>query len=190
MTTNHIQKLKAASGGDLFETIAPDHIIDPEYRAAKFSHQKRNRHSLTRQWDRSKRFMVVVGLNPSIAGVEKDDQTIRRVRHFAKREGCGGLHMVNLVTFIATQPRDMWAQLGGFGEKIVLQHSSHLDCAMRMGGKILAAWGAFKGEEVLRAKFLERYHDKEIWCLGRTKSGAPRHPSRLPNNQPIERFTQ
>jgi len=159
-------------------------------KSASFDFHKAHRYSLYRQWDRTKRFMVMVGLNPSVADAQTDDQTIRRGMHFARREDCGGLYMVNLHTVIATDPKDLWLYLGGHGEQIArwLSPRTHLGGAMNMGGLIVPAWGGFRGEPIVRQRFLELFGQKDLFCLGRTKSGAPRHPSRLPNAQKLERF--
>lgn len=159
-----------------------------EIRSARIVSDGTRRISLIRQWDRTKRFMVVVGLNPSTADAEKDDQTIRRVRHFARREGCGGLYMVNLHDFRATQPADLWKHLGGYGEKLSFHPQSYLGQALKMGGLNVAAWGAFKNEPNARREFLRTFSRVKLFCLGKTQTGAPRHPSRLPNDQPLEEF--
>jgi hypothetical protein len=74
---------------------------------AAFSEDRRHRYELWRIWDRKVRKMVVIGLNPSTADETKNDPTIRRCINFAQRERCGGLVMLNLFGFRATDPKVM-----------------------------------------------------------------------------------
>lgn len=135
--------------------------------------------------------LVVVGVNPSKAGVE-DDQTIRRVVHFARREGYRRVEMVNLSCVIATDPRDMLAALDGECPTTL----THALYAMTLAGNVVVAWGATVDRHpvlVERAR-LALEHARDVLpdgplSFGVTKDGHPRHPSRLPNDAPLTRYT-
>jgi hypothetical protein len=43
-------------------------------------------------------------LQSSMANAEVDDQTVRRCIRFAQREGYGGLEVLNLYAYVATDP--------------------------------------------------------------------------------------
>ena len=72
-------------------------------KAAILSDDGRYRYLLERQWDERPR-MAWCMLNPSTADANIDDQTIKRCIGFAKREGFGGIIVVNLMAFRATSP--------------------------------------------------------------------------------------
>jgi hypothetical protein len=47
---------------------------------------------------------MFIGLNPSKAGADQDDPTIRKVCKIARNLGYGGIYMVNCFPFISTDP--------------------------------------------------------------------------------------
>ena len=73
-------------------------------KGAILSTDRKYRYVLTRIWDETKPTVVFIGLNPSIADEEKDDQTIRKCIGYSKRWGNGKLIMVNLFAFRSTGP--------------------------------------------------------------------------------------
>ena len=74
---------------------------------AHFSPCERYRYRLWRCWDASKWKLAIIGLNPSTATHEEDDPTIRRCIGFAKRDGYGGLLMLNLFALRSTDPKGL-----------------------------------------------------------------------------------
>jgi len=54
------------------------------YKNATFSNCRAYRYSLSRIWDKEKKFVLFIGLNPSTANEEADDPTIRRCTNYAK----------------------------------------------------------------------------------------------------------
>jgi hypothetical protein len=142
------------------------------------------RYSLWRNWDSfNNRKMIIVGLNPSTANAEKDDNTINRCVNFAKRNGCGGIIMLNLFAFRAREPKDMMAATDPVGPQndVILRH--YADLADQM---FVAAWG-------VGGTFKDR--DKEVsrmffgmQCFGLTKHGLPRHPLFLKSDSPLISF--
>lgn len=82
---------------------------------AMFSSDRAYRYALFREWGEESK-LVVIGLNPSTADEYQDDPTIRRCIGYAKAWGHGGLVMLNLFAFRATQPGDMkgdrWHHMG------------------------------------------------------------------------------
>lgn len=73
-------------------------------QSATISECGRYRYRLTRRFADGPCATFVM-LNPSTADETIDDPTIRRCRNFAIREGCGGLVVVNLFAYRATDPR-------------------------------------------------------------------------------------
>lgn len=141
------------------------------------------RYALWRRWDRALPTMHVIGLNPSTADATRDDPTIRRCLAFARREGCGVLVMLNLFALRATDPKVMMrhdAPVGPVNDAWLREYA-------RAGGLFVAAWGAH-GSHLNRAREVRNLFDAEgatLHCLGRTTSGAPRHPLYLPSDAPM-----
>ena len=67
------------------------------------------RYRLWRYWHTEREPLIFIMLNPSTADAMQDDPTIRKCIGFAKRLGFGGIEVVNLFAYRATDPRDLRA---------------------------------------------------------------------------------
>ena len=151
------------------------------YSEALFSECEKYRYKLTRVWDRKRGKVMFIGLNPSTADETEDDQTIRRCKRFASDWGYGGLCMANLFAIRATDPKVMLAHPEPVGpENAGYLHSLALDAGM-----VVAAWGnhgAHRGRDRAVRRLIEPV--RRMYCLGKTNSGQPKHPSRLRADTP------
>lgn len=142
------------------------------------------RYTLERVWDASLPVAVYIMLNPSTADASVDDNTIRRCRWFAEREGYGGITVVNLFALRSTDPaalRDHAAPIGPQTDRWI--------CTVlcQDPGVVIAAWGAHafaagRAVDVLRTIAA---HDVPVKCLGTTKDGHPKHPLYLAKATPL-----
>jgi hypothetical protein len=130
---------------------------------------------------------VFVMLNPSTADASEDDPTIRRCMGFARREGAGGLIVVNLFGLRATDPKE----LDGARDRVGPDNATNIGLALIGAAAtrrpVICAWGANK-HAPSQAGILHRRADDigaELKCLGLTKSGAPKHPLYLSANAPL-----
>lgn len=143
------------------------------------------RYQLKRWWDDALPFALLWMLNPSKADAAKDDPTIRRCTYFVRRAGCGGFMVVNWFGLRATDPKELTSAADPIGPENDgwIRNSISL-CS----GPIIAAWGAHKiiAPRLPRLKSLMR--NREMFCLGTTKDGHPRHPLYVPNAQPLVTF--
>lgn len=153
------------------------HYGDGAYGAATFSRDMRYRYRLTRRWD----WRPVVTwwmLNPSKAGAFHDDPTIRKCVTFARRWGYGGIHVINLFSLIATNPRELVTDFDPIGPET----AAVVGCLVsKPGCDVVAAWGdggTLRDRDVWAAGLMARAGIKP-WCLGTTKAGNPKHPGRL-----------
>lgn len=147
------------------------------------------RYELRRIWSEAP-LLTVCMLNPSTADHANDDPTILTLIHFAKAWGYGGLYVVNLYALRTSSPAAMMASAERVGPKNDGYIADALFYARETRGHLLAAWGnhgAFEG----RSEHFERRalkHEVTLVCLGRTLSGAPKHPMargqhRIPRDQ-------
>ena len=139
---------------------------------AAFSDCRLYRYVLWRRWawQGYAKQVMFIGLNPSTADETKDDPTVRRCIRFAKDWGYNGLLMMNAYAFRATDPKVMKAAVDPVGpgnDKAFRFRRSQV-------GLVVAAWGNHCTDE--RALEVCETVGKAIHCLGRTKSGKPRHP--------------
>lgn len=146
---------------------------------ASFSPCRTWRYALWRIWDAPKGMVAFIGLNPSTADETTNDPTVRRCINFANDWGYGGLWMLNLFAYRATDPREMKA----FAAPVGPDNNHVLTAVSHQAIITVAAWGvhgSFDG----RDKFaLEQLLDRNrLKCLGKTKDGHPKHPLYLPKN--------
>lgn len=151
---------------------------------AIFSDSHLYRYLLRRIWDDKLIHMLFIMLNPSMADDEKDDPTIRRCIGFAKREGFGGIEVVNLLAMVSTIPFDARARSDRY---IGIDNDQHIhDAVQRVkhAGRIVVAWGATA--PAWRVKQMHFFlKDLNVYCLGTTANGMPRHPLYVRANQPM-----
>lgn len=138
---------------------------------------------------------VFVMLNPSTADATEDDATIRRCVRFAQMWGRGGLVVVNLYAYRATNPKDLLgkkvycdgASSGGPPDGIVgPENAVALSSSFGLvTDYVVAAWGAFAAPDIASriqdVVVLASAMKVELRVLRLTDSGQPHHPLRLPN---------
>lgn len=136
------------------------------------------RYTLYRQWIGTGGTVNFIMLNPSTATDVFDDPTIRKCIGFAKRWGFRRLVVTNLFAFRATDPRELKScspalAIGPDNDfEAIAREAAGADC-------IVCAWG-------LHGSWLGRdshvmdvvLRGKTLGCIGRTRDGAPLHPSR------------
>lgn len=100
------------------------------------------RYDLTRTWDRTLPLVVFVMLNPSTADGLKDDATIRKCMRFAWIWGYGGIVVVNLFAWRATNPKMVAALPDQRGTGPL--NDDFIEAAVTESGSTLTvcAWGA------------------------------------------------
>lgn len=155
---------------------------DIEYDA-ELSECGEYRYRLSRIWDGAKRPLTFIMLNPSTADAEVDDPTIRRCMSFAEREKAGGIVVVNLYGYRATRPLDLFQATDPIGAG----NDRALKRAAREAKSIVCAWGA--NAPLNRVAYVRVLLDRhQLFCLGTTALGAPRHPLYLRRDQPLLRY--
>ena len=155
------------------------------------------RRVLTRTWPKSGRELTAcwIMLNPSSADEKKDDPTIRSCIKHSKRLGFSDLVVVNLYPFRTASPRECRQIAEEMDNDSVLRYEEELmtnaEIVAEEAGsawKVIAAWGQSAWDE-------EWIHHvigviPRLYCLGTTKSGAPKHPlargrHRILDTQPL-----
>lgn len=144
-------------------------------RGADFSPCRRYRYCLHRLWREGMGYVAFVGLNPSTADETENDPTIRRCIAFAQAWGFGGMCMLNLFAYRATQPADMLAQADPVGP----ENDAYLLRMSLTADVMVAAWGV-NGMHFGRDAEVRRLIPTRLHCLRLTKDGHPGHPLYLP----------
>lgn len=163
-------------------------------KAARISKCGKYRYNLLRDWaDRA--LLPICMLNPSKADAVEDDPTIRRVSRFAERDGFGGIFVVNLYAFRATDPAELWLQrhgdiVGPENDREIVEAAEY---AKDRCGKIVVAWGADPGpirdrdRDVLKL-IAAAGAVPHAWKV--TRDGHPGHPLYLPADSRLLPFSR
>ena len=132
--------------------------------------------------------ILFVMLNPSTADASIDDPTIRRCMGFARAWGRNGICVANLFAIRSTDP----AGIAAASDPVGPENNAWLQRLASQCKDVVCAWGSHK-----QAAHRQRYvrdimldAGAQIWCLGTTKDGSPRHPLYVPNSQQLERWPQ
>lgn len=139
-------------------------------KSAILSRCRRYRYELSRIWDESRPLVLFIGLNPSTADAELDDNTSRVCINYAKRWDYGGLLLGNLFAF---RSKDQ-AGLHGVKDPVGVDNDVSLARLQAQADLVVCAWsasGAYMGRDQAVLKSLRDPH-----CLVRLKSGHPGHP--------------
>lgn len=130
--------------------------------------------------------LLWVMLNPSTANATEDDPTIRRVQRFTFDHRYRSFTVVNLHSLCATDPNDLFARVADSNEPT--ENDAHILRAAREASRIVVAWGAGARRYPLRVAWVVNLllstdrgiggglFPRDLWCLGTTAAGHPRHP--------------
>lgn len=159
----------------------------PDTRTCEFSPCRNYRYSLRVEWEPGAFVLPVIMLNPSTADETANDPTVERVQRRAMKLKYGGIQVLNLFAYRATEPKDMKAQHDPVGPdndatiRRVLEGVAHAVRAVDGDPRdfpVLLGWGthgSFKGRD---AEVLELVRQSGVHPvhLGITKDGHPKHP--------------
>lgn len=162
------------------QSLAVEQLIGPSASGAAFAADLVYRYTLWRRWRPQAplhELAVFIGLNPSTADERADDPTIRRCINFARDWGCGGMVMLNLFAYRATDP----AVMKSAAEPVGPANDATIATICRGTGRIVTAWGVHgefqgRGVQVLSSLLQDPDSTRRVLHLGRTKAGHPKHP--------------
>lgn len=143
---------------------------------AKISKCGRFRPRLWRIWDKSKKTLTWIMLNPSKADGSVDDPTVLKCVGFAMMWGYGSIEIVNLYDYRATDPKDLEAAGWPSSENSLRDMWG----GFIFGQDVIAAWGA-KAQQSRVDEFVATWPGIfPVMCLGENKDGSPKHPLYVP----------
>lgn len=154
---------------------------------AIYSDCERYRYSLTRVWDDQGGKVLFVMLNPSTATEVQNDPTVERCERRARTLGFGGFRVINIFAWRDTDPRNMKAAtdpIGPHNDATILEGANWAD-------SVIAAWGTHgahlnRGADVAG---LLGANGQQLFHLGLSKHGHPKHPLYLPYTQQPQAWT-
>lgn len=168
---------------DIERVKRPPIYKDTTIRSAQFSSCYKYRYGLLVQWDDHKPIMVWCMLNPSTADEDKNDPTIERCERRARKLGFGGLYILNIFAYRATDPKDMKKQKDPQGywnnHTIVSVINTYLDVdTTKQNVNVHCGWGTHgsyrnRGKDVM--EIITAMGATPV-CLKQNANGSPKHP--------------
>ena len=155
------------------------------HSVAIYSDDLRYRYALTRVWGQGPKIGFVM-LNPSTATEIQNDPTVERCERRARAMGFGAFRVVNIFGFRATDPRNMRAALDPIGA----DNDAAIVAAADWADMVLCAWGthgAHLGRGLAVAEMLSAH---DLYHLGLTQAGDPKHPLYISYSQQPERWSR
>ena len=153
---------------------------------AIFSDDRRFRYALWRIWDKSLDALLFIGLNPSTAGVTKDDPTVVRMVGFAKSWGFGGLFVGNLFSIVSADPAvlclESSAELPGGPNATAIINMRLISTTVIVG------WGDFGRYAGTRPAEVLALIGEPVHCIKVNRSGEPSHPLYLSGSLKLIRY--
>lgn len=150
--------------------------LDGTCNTAIYSVCERYRYVLSRIWAQDKPPLVMLMLNPSTATELKNDPTIARCEKRAHMWGYGGLIILNIFAYRATDPKDMKAQADPNGA----YNDYYIKDTLRKAktDTIVCGWGTHGTLNDREAQIFEIFkalgHTPR--ALKWTNKGHPQHP--------------
>ena len=108
------------------------------------------RYELHREWDKKKKKVLFIMLNPTTADGLNNDLTTIRCINFAKKWGYGGIMIGNIYPFRAKRPKDLRKWIKGYGDLYNFNeyedNKNHVRDMAQQTDLIVCAWGCnYKG---------------------------------------------
>ena len=127
--------------------------------------------------------LYVIGLNPSTADDTRKDPTMTRVLKFAENNGFDGYVMLNLYPQRSTSPDNMDKKVNeDFYQKNLLYIEDFL--SKEDTPVVLLCYGTkihtrdYLYDSLAKIKEIGKKYNVQWKCIGITKGGDPKHPSR------------
>ena len=161
--------------------------VDGIEYGAIFDVSGRYRYSLWRAWSPYHPRIAFILLNPSTANEQINDPTIQRCMGFARAWNFGSMEVVNLFAYRATNYKDLF----NVSDPVGAENNRFLMQAFERCPTVVLGWG-------VRGTFLSRDHQvlsllagrNDLYCLGITKAGQPRHPLYVKGDMSLVTFCE
>ncbi|PIE84836.1 hypothetical protein CSA08_05130 [Candidatus Gracilibacteria bacterium] len=123
--------------------------------------------------------LMCIGLNPSTADENDDDQTTKRIRKIAENQKCDGWIMLNLYPKKSTDPENLKNE--EFNEEISKKNIEIIreNISKYKESPILLCWGENATMEVFKKAFKDIFWEivcKKCFILDIVKNKMPKHP--------------
>lgn len=162
-------------------------------RAAQFADDDTHRLFLGRLWDHNCSKILFIGLNPSTADGQEDDNTVTRLINFSKSWGFGGFYLCNVYSFVSTDRKGLlpyYIKLSPHKRKVIDRRNFKvIEDRASICSMVVFCWGATViEEEGPQDKLISKFKDAR--CFGKNQNGSPKHPLYLPSHLSLIPFRE
>jgi hypothetical protein len=169
--------------------VGSRHWIGSGKAGATFDETRKFRYTLWRNWSQTlyvPERCAFIGLNPSTADEHQLDPTVTRCVNWSKEWGFGGMAMLNLFAYRATDPTDMKKHPSPCG----LDNCDAIRNVVNSASRVVLCWGNH-GTHMDRAQYvtselLKGVDRDRIFTFGTNLNGEPKHPLYLRGDTPLE----
>lgn len=146
-----------------------------------------NRIELFRRWAPGP-VACMIGCNPADADASKDDRTSQWWVNWCRAYGFGAYRAVNMYPFCTSSPaecrkRAAWHETDDWAARdaMLFVNLPHVVEVAKAADQVFACWGAIAWDDLWIEHVIEEIQTgvapyPDLWCWGKTKSGAPMHP--------------
>jgi hypothetical protein len=167
---------------------APEYLLQPTTGQAQGAVVAGvHRYLLWRIWDERLPRLLWMLLNPSTAGGNTDDPTLRKCHTFSSTWGYGGLEVVNLFALRSPYP----SGLKSASDPIGAENDRFIVAAANRSSSVVVAWGnhgAFRERGRAVLDLLSCSTSRTVLCLGVTKHNHPCHPLYVASSTLLVRY--
>lgn len=170
-------------------TPETDLLGDPLIKRSAIFNGPDIRRVLTREWDMRLPRALVIGCNPSVAGVDREDPTSKWWNRWFMHYGFGAYDAMNLWAKVSSDPSQCrkWADWENNGpdwharDEIFYHNLSDLVATAKKADQVFVCWGNIAWDYDWIEHVVEEIQTGDapwphLWCWGKTKNGAPMHP--------------
>lgn len=140
-----------------------------EYNAI-LSEDKEYRYMLSRTWNKNKKIIMFVWLNPSTADDKINDPTITRCINYTKEWWYWWFIMCNLFAYRSTNPNNMKK----YKNPIWKDNDKYIELYYNKTEKVICMWWNHWNFMMQSKNFKEKYKEK-LFFLEKNKSWEPKH---------------
>lgn len=154
---------------------------------------------LSRRWGPGP-IACVIGCNPSAANANRDDPTSLWWNAWFQLFGFGGYRAVNLYPFCTSSPAECrrkadWHKTDDWysRDQLIMTNLPHVGKVAKEADQVFVCWGNIAWDDMWIEHVIQEIQEgtepcPDLWCWGKTKSGAPTHPMargkhRIPRDQ-------
>jgi|SRR6267378_7380470 len=143
---------------------------------AIFSEDRTRRYALWREVNYDflgpdlEKYVLFIGLNPSIANETRLDPTVTRCYNYAKRWGFRYLLMGNLYSKVSTDPKNV--RFNDYER----ENMEYLVKLHLMAEQTILAWGTHAEKYIACLAIKNLIDGKGLYCLGVNQDQSPKHP--------------